>query len=115
VRTRQQKALEEQRYKLRQWQRWRRERLEELLAGPYDEPTQALLTFCKTATSPSALIDFVKAGPWHDADAETRFEILSLLDAVITERREQLRINAIDDPLPHQPDNAFLILRAWLS
>jgi hypothetical protein len=53
---------------------WRRERLEALLQGPYAEATQALLTFFKTMNGPTALIDFVKAGPWSDADADVRFK-----------------------------------------
>jgi hypothetical protein len=41
-------------------------------------------------TGAGALVEFVKAGPWADADADTRFEILSLLDAVIIKRREKM-------------------------
>ena len=115
MKTAAEKKLAEQRFEFRQWIRWRRERLEALLAGPYAELVQALLAFCKTMTSPGALIEFVKAGPWSDADADVRFQVLMLLDAVIMKRREQMRLPAIDDPLPHQPDSAFLILRAWLS
>ena len=109
---RRQKALTEQRFEFCQWKRWRRERLEVLLAGPYGEAVQSLLTFCKAAASPSALIDFVKVGPWHTADADVRFQILSLLDAAIMKRREQMHMPAIDDPLPHQPDSAFLLNEA---
>jgi hypothetical protein len=113
MRTKQQKALAEQRFEFQQWRRWRREQLEALLAGPYGVSTQSLLAFCKTMTSPSALINFVKAGPWHNADADTRFEILSLLDAVIVKRRERIGLAPFDDTLPwsDKPDNVFLIVR----
>jgi hypothetical protein len=109
------KALKERRTELRLWKRWRRERLDALLAGPYAEPAQALLTFLKTMTGPSALIDFVASGPWANADADVRFLILALVDAVIVKRREHMGRAPFDDSLPGQPENAFLILRARLS
>jgi hypothetical protein len=111
----QDKALKERAYELRQWRRWRRERFEELLNGPYAEPARALVDFCKTVTSSTALIEFVKAGPWSDADTNVRIEVLTFVDAVITKQRERRSLVPFDDPLPGQPDNAWLILRAWLT
>jgi hypothetical protein len=115
MKTRKQEALDEKRHELRQWKHWRRERLDALLTGPYAEPAQALLAFLKTMTSPTALIDFIKAGPWRDADESVRFEILSLVDAVIIKRRERMNLAPFDDALPGQPDNVFLVLRALLT
>jgi hypothetical protein len=100
---------------LRAWRRWRRERLETLLTGPYAEPVRALLDLLKTMTGPSALIDFVKQGPWRDADPDVCAEILTLLDAVIIRRRERMGMVPFDDALPDQPLNVFLILREQLS
>jgi hypothetical protein len=99
----------------RAWRQWRRERLDALLAGPYGAPAQALLAFFKTMAGPTALIDFIKSGPWSSADEGTRFEILALVDAVIMKRREKLGLAPFDDALPDQPLNAFLILRAQLA
>jgi hypothetical protein len=115
MRTRQQKALAEQRLEFRLWKRWRRERLDALLAGPYAEPVQALLGFIKTMTGPSALVDFVISGPWAETNADVRFEILALIDAVIMKRREKMGLAPFDDALPGQPENTFLILRAHLA
>ena len=115
TRTAAEKKLAEQRLEFRLWKKWRRERLEALCGGPYAEAASELLAFCKTMTRPSALIDFVKAGPWSDADVDVRFQILSLLDAAIITRRERMGLAPFDDALPDQPDNLFLILRAWLS
>jgi hypothetical protein len=110
----QDKALKERAYELRQWRRWRRERFEVLLKGEYAEPARALVEFTKTnMTGPTALIEFVKAGPWHNADSDVRVEILTLVAAVITARREKLEQAPFDDPLPGAPLNAFLILREW--
>jgi hypothetical protein len=113
---RQQKALAEQRHEFRQWKRWRRERFEELLEGPYAEPARALVEFCKTTmTGPTALINFIAAGPWSTADMDTRIEILAFVDAVIIKQRERMGLPPFSDPLPGQPTNAFLILRAQLA
>ena len=115
MRPKQQKALAEQRLEFRLWKKWRRGRLEALCCGPHGEAVQSLLTFCKTAPGPSAMVEFVKVGPWTDADLDTRFEILSLLDAVIVKRRERMGLVPFDDALPGQPLNVFLILRELLA
>jgi hypothetical protein len=112
--TREQKALAEQNYQLRVWKRWRRERIEALLAGRYGEAAGALLAFLPTMSAPSALIDFVAAGPWADADADTRTEVLALIDAAIIKRRERAGLPPFDDPLPGKQPGAFLILREQL-
>ena len=113
--TQQQKALAEKRIELRLWKKWRRERIEGVLDGPFGEPTRALLAFCKTMTTPTALINLVKAGPWSNASPDVRFEILALVDAVIVKRREKMGLAPFDDGLPGQPENTFLILRAHLA
>jgi hypothetical protein len=115
VKTKQQKALAEKRYELRQWRQWRRERVEALLAGPYGESTQALFAFFKTMTGPSALIDYIAAGPWSDADERVRFEILALVDAVIIRRREKMGLPPFDDAIGDMPLNGFLLVREQLN
>jgi hypothetical protein len=112
---RRQKALTERDVEFRLWKRWRRERLDALLAGPYAEPAQALLTFFKTMTGPTALIDFIRSGPWSDTDADVQSEILALVDDAIVHRRERMGLPPFDDALPDQSPNAFLILRAQLT
>jgi hypothetical protein len=99
---------------LRAWRRHRRERLEALLAGPYAEAVRALLSFCKTITTPTALINFITSGPWIDADMDVRAEVLALVDAVIIRRRERMGLVPFDDALPDRPLNVFLILREHL-
>jgi hypothetical protein len=109
------KALRERQHEFRQWQRWRRERTAALLAGPYAEPAQALVEFLKDTLSTSALIEFVAAGPWQDADAEVRAEILGLIDIAIIAHREKLGLVPFDDPLPGASPNVFLIVREQLA
>jgi hypothetical protein len=115
TRTAIEKKPAEQRLEFRQWKRWRRERLEALLQGPYAEPVQELLAFLKTAPGPTALLDFVARGPWSDADINTRFEILSLVDAMIIKRRERMGLPPFDDALPGASSNLFLLLREHLA
>jgi hypothetical protein len=74
-----------------------------------------LLAFFKNMTGPSALIDFVKSGPWCSADEDVRFEILSFVDAMIIRRRERMGLPPLDDALPDQPLNVFLVLREHLA
>ncbi len=109
------KVLKERSYELRQWKYWRRERLEELLAGSYGDQVRELREFLKTMTSASALVKFVAAGPWIKADRNVRAEVLILLDAAIIAQRERLGLQPFDDALPGQPPNVFLILRESLS
>lgn len=119
MRTRRQSArnkeLREQGIEFRLWKRWRRERLEALLNGPYGEAVRALLIFTKTMATPSALLDFIARGPWADANADVRFEILALVDAMVVRRRESLGLVPFDDALPGQPDSLFLLLRELLA
>jgi hypothetical protein len=61
------------------------------------------------------LIEFTSAGPWGDADSDTRFEILGLLDAMIVKHREKMGLAPFDDALPGQPDDLFLLLRQHLA
>jgi hypothetical protein len=104
-----------QRYEFRQWRRWRRERVQELLDGPYAEPARALLAFLRTMTTPTALIDFIRSGPWVDTDEDTRFEILALIDATIITRREKMELAPFDDALEGEPLNVFLRIRDQLN
>jgi hypothetical protein len=80
----------------------------------YAEPVNALLAFFKTMTGPTALIKHIESGPWRDADEDVRFEIIALIDAAIIKHRERLGFLPMDDALPAQPDNVFLILREHL-
>jgi hypothetical protein len=109
-----QKKLADERKLRSAWRKWRRERIEALLAGSYGEPTRALLTFLKTVKRPTELVEFIKAGPWREANIDVRNEILGLVDAVIIRQRERMGLVPFDDALPGQPSNTFLILREYL-
>jgi hypothetical protein len=108
------KALEERDRQARMWRAWRRAKIEELLAGPYGTDVKALVDFLEQLSSASELIEFIKCGPWHNADSNTRFVVLGLVDLAIVEVREKRGLPPFDDPLPGEPPNAFLTIREWL-
>lgn len=96
------------------WRKWRRERLEALLAGPHGERARELIAFLERMAldEGSELIEFVRGGDWHHADAGTRFEILSLINAAITALRERGGLAPFDDGIPPDEEpSALVILR----
>jgi hypothetical protein len=107
------KALAERDDLFRLWKRWRHERLEALLAGPYGESVRELLAFLQTMplNDGPQLIELVRAGDWHHTDPDTRFEILSLIDAALTALRERRDLAPFDDALPDEEPTVFLIIR----
>lgn len=106
------KALAEREDLFRLWKKWRRERLETLLAGPHGEAAQELVAFLKTMKleDEARLIELVRAG-WERTDADTKFEVLSLINAAITALRERAKLPPINDALPDEEPTAFLIIR----
>ena len=107
------KALAERDDLFRLWKKWRRERLETLLAGPHRTAAQELVVFLKAMTldDGTRLVEFVRAAGWAHTDADTKFEVLSLINATITALRERAKLPPIDDALPHEKPTAFLIIR----
>jgi hypothetical protein len=96
------------------WRQWRHERIEALLAGPHGTKAQALLEFLQRMSlyQGTQLIELVSAGNWHRTDPDTRFEILSLINAAITELRERHNLPPFDDGIP--PDDeptVFIVIK----
>jgi hypothetical protein len=107
------KALAERDDLFHLWKLHRQERLEALLAGPHGAAARELVAFLQAMTLDDGdrLVEFVRAAGWARADADTRFEILSLLDASIVALRERANLPPINDALPHEKPTAFLIIR----
>ena len=85
-----------------------------MLAGPRGTKARELLEFLQAMSLDDGpqLVEFVRAGDWHYADADTRFEILSLINTAITALRERQGLPPFDDGIP--PDDeptAFLAIR----
>ena len=92
--------------------RWHAQRVEAFLARGTE--ARALVAFLATITmtEATALIEMVK--PWRQADADTRFLVLGLVDTAIVGLRERNRMPPFDDPLPGNPPSAFQIIRTLL-
>jgi hypothetical protein len=107
------KALAEREDLFHLWKLWRRERLETLLAGPHGDATRELVAFLQTMTldDGARLIEFVRVAGWERADADTKFEVLSLINAAITALRERAKLPPFDDALPGEKSTTFLIIR----
>jgi len=71
------KALAERDDLFRLWKRWRRERLDELLAGPHGAAARELVAFLRAMTldDGTRLVEFIRTAGWAPADADTKFEI----------------------------------------
>ena len=57
----------------------------------------------------------MRSGPWRDADADTRFLILVLVDAAVIRLRERAGLVPFDDPLRDEESNTFLTIRKLLQ
>jgi hypothetical protein len=107
------KALAERDDLLHLWKQWRRERLEALLTGPHAAAARGLVDFLQTMTldDDARLVEFVRAAGWAHVGADTKFEVLALINITITALRERAKLPPINDALPDEEPTAFLIIR----
>jgi hypothetical protein len=103
---------------LRAWHNWHAEELAEALAGPHRVIATQVVTFLKmlesTPSAASALLELMRSQTWADVDADTRFELLHLINTKITALREQNNMAPFDDPLPNSRANVFLLVKKYL-
>jgi hypothetical protein len=87
-----------------------------LLAGPYCEMLLVLIGFLNAMTLESGddLVALVEAQAWRDADLDTRQEIVHIINEAIGQLRVKHGLREIDDPLPHEPASAFVLIREML-
>jgi hypothetical protein len=99
------------------YRRWRDERREALLAGPYRHPVRRLISFLKSMglQDGAALIQLVEREQWRSADFDTRHEILALIDNAVISLRERHGLPPFDDALPAELPNVFLLIREALA
>jgi hypothetical protein len=109
------KALAERDDLFRLWKKWRRERLEALLAGPHAAAARELVAFLQAMVldddDEARLVEFVRAAGWERVDADTKFEVLALINITICTLRERAKLSPINDSLPGEEPTAFLIIR----
>jgi hypothetical protein len=104
--------------RLHNLKRWRREQIDQLLTGPFAEATQTLIDFLTTMAlagdQAKSLIELVQSGPWQNADDDSRFTILNLINERIVALREEKGLPPFDDPINTQSRNVSVILRELL-
>jgi hypothetical protein len=110
-RTAEEKKRADDAYLLRAWKRYHAERLEEALAGVHRDVIARLLVQLKDLRSARELVAAVSAMHWRSIDADVRATALALIDGAIVALRERQGLAPFDDPLPGQPDSAFLMIR----
>jgi hypothetical protein len=107
------KALAERDDLFHLWKLWRKERLEALLAGPHGAAVRDLVAFLQTMALDDGdrLIEFVRAAGWARVDADTKFEVLSLINATIIALRERAKLPPFDDGLPDEAPATSILIR----
>jgi len=106
-----QKKLADDAYFLRAWKKFHAEQLTEALAGVHADVMQRLMAQLKDLRSARELVAFIEAQDWSAVDADTRLIALHEINNAITQLRERLGQEPIDDALPHEPLRAFQLVR----
>ena len=102
---------------MRAWKRWHAEQLAEVFGGPHGAAVTKVIGFLKHMApgSAPALIELLHEFDWQQMDADVRFAVLHEVDSAICKLRERSGLPPIDDSLPHERPNAFLIIRRLLD
>jgi hypothetical protein len=99
----------------RAWKAFHHEQLAEALTGLHRDVIARLMAHLKKLRSARELVEFIDAQDWSAVDASTRLVALHEINAAIIKLRESQRLPPIDDPLWHEPLNAFLRIRETMN
>ena len=110
------KALAERDYLYREWRKWHEEQIGQFLSGEYSDAARELHEFLSKASLDSGdqLIELVKRGPWLEADDDTRYQVLRMINHAIVYLRESNGLAPFDDALDNDL-NVFLEIRRILN
>lgn len=110
------KALHERNYLHRQWKKWHEDQLKLFLDGDHAQAAKELHAFLLTLDLENGdeLIAKVERGPWVSADADSRYQVLRMVDRAIVYLRESNGMEPFDDPLDDDL-NVFLRIRRLLA
>jgi len=110
------KELEDANRLYQAWKNWHAEQLQIALAGAHGALIAELMAILDRLelSSSATLLAHMQRSEWDQVDADTRLEILHQIDARISRIKEHAGLPAIDDPLPHQRDNVFRVIKARL-
>jgi hypothetical protein len=108
------KGLADNAHLLRAWRRWHREQLEAALADVHRDVIKRLMLQLKHLHEARELLRFIEAQDWAAIDAETRLIALHEINVAITKLRERSGLEPIDDALPHERPNVFILVKEAL-
>lgn len=112
------KAMFEASKQFREYQRYLRNRRDELLNGPYSVQLAPLVQMLKAITleSASALTDWIEHADWlQQADYNTRHNTLAIIADSMATFRIRHGMAPFDDSLPGEPPTAFEQIRFMLT
>jgi hypothetical protein len=113
------KQLNDREILTEQWREWHRKRVIALKTDRYAEAVNAVAEFLERMTlhDGGALIELVERGPWREADVETRYLLLGLIDERIVYLRTIEGLAPFDDSIPFSDESptAFEIIRDMLQ
>jgi hypothetical protein len=102
---------------LRMWRKYHRDERDTVLAGPHGTELSELLRLFRNLEHcrPTQVIGFARTIDWSKIPDTARLVVLHEFDVAAMKLRVKRGLPPIDDSLPGQPDNVFLILRALLA
>jgi hypothetical protein len=113
------KAQDDKTLQFQLWQKWHHQQVTTLMKGPFKKPVRILARFLADMTLQDgrALIELVERGGWHKADRDTRYQVLSLIDARIVYLREAEGWAPFSDAMPfsREEPTVFEIIRSKLN
>jgi len=95
---------------LKQWRRWRRDKLQALLDGPHGREVRELVGFLNRMrlSSAPALIEQIEQADWiHRLSDGDKHDLLGVISTRITRLRLRNGLPPFDDALPGDPPKAF--------
>jgi hypothetical protein len=115
--TAKEKALVERDELFRLWKKQQQKRRDELLKGAYGAEATRLADLLERMTihDTTALLELVEQGPWRNVDADTRYQVLGMIDRAIIYVRECEGLAPFDDALPGEEPTVFEIIRERLT
>lgn len=96
------------------WERGHKDLIKTLLSGPHGAAAAELIAVLENLPGSSELIAAFDRGPWLQADNDTKFIILHLINRAIINHRERAGLVPYDDPLSGEGLNVFLTIRRKL-
>jgi hypothetical protein len=103
----------------RGWRDWHDKQLAKLNSGRYRQAVRIVATFLERMTleDGDALIALIERGPWHDADADTRYWLLGLIASRIIFLRQAENWPPFSDSIPFidEAPTVFEIIRTKLQ